>query len=92
MIEHSIPLLLPVDFGTRMGMILNMPKMQIYWENIKKHSTIHEVPNSGHLAIDIFEFPKGGWQNMYEKNPSVRIGMSPTTSPQRISRKLFEDD
>ena len=56
-VPQNIPLLLPVDLCKKLGMILNMPKMHIDWEYIKKSSQVTEIGPGGHLALPIFEFP-----------------------------------
>ena len=52
-IDQDIPLLLPVEFCKKLGMILNLPELQIRWKNINRHSDIHEIPGCGHLAVEI---------------------------------------
>ena len=70
-VNQEIPLLLPVDFCRKLGMVLSMPKQQIHWEYIKRYSDVHEVGNSRHLAIEIFEFLKTGRKNPHENSQNI---------------------
>jgi hypothetical protein len=90
-VEQELPLLLPVGFCRGLGMILNTPKMQIYWENIKKTSELHDVGNGEHFAIEIFEFPKTGWKCPHEQsNPKQIVAGSGRKVDKRITRKDYE--
>ena len=42
-------------------MVLDTPEKTVYWKNIKATQPIDEQP-SGHIAIEIFEFPKDDWK------------------------------
>ena len=72
-VDQEIPFLLPVAFCKKLGMNLSMPKMQIFWEYINRHSDVQEAGDGGHLAIEIFQFPKSGWQNPHS-NPRTIVG------------------
>ena len=89
-IDNNIPLLLPVDFRKTLGMILSMPDMKIHWKHINAFSAIHEVPGSGHLAIEIFEYPPGGWKNPYEHRKGKVTENHPDPNPTIIPRSAFE--
>ena len=61
-IEQNIPFLLPNSMCKRLGMILNYPDQYAHWTKIGVKSQIHELA-SDHVAIDIMEYPVGGWKN-----------------------------
>ena len=63
----DVPLLLPVDFCERLGMVLDLNTKKAFWKTINKHSTVARLP-TGHLAIDLFEFPANGWENPHESS------------------------
>jgi len=87
-IDQDIPLLLPVEFCRGLGMVLDLPDMDIYWKNLDRHSDVHEVGNGGHIAIDIFEFPKTGWINPHENTAKV-VGDSNKRNP-TVKRSEYE--
>ena len=55
-------------------MVLDMPKKKVHWSYLgqKVSQNIEELP-SGHVAIDIFEFPKTGWKSPHA-TPSPALG------------------
>ena len=75
-IENDIPLLLPVDFCSKLGMILDLPALVIHWTSIQSKSSITRLAGGGHLAIDLFEFPSDGWRCPYDNPSTVRAGAS----------------
>ena len=61
-LEESIPLLLPISFSKHLGMILNMPEHNFHWKHIGESQKYEEMP-TGHIAVNCFEFPQGGWKH-----------------------------
>ena len=61
-IDQNIPVLLPISFCKKLGMVLDIPEQQVHWNNIKKSSDTHELPE-GHIVVDILGFNKTGWKN-----------------------------
>ena len=59
-VKEPVPFLLPVSFSKVLGMNLLMPKQKIHWQYLGVEQSYEEL-QSGHLAIDIFEFPSTGW-------------------------------
>ena len=64
-LNEPIPFLLPVSFSEHLGMILNMPEKSIEWKYIGQKQSYTRMP-TGHIAVDCFEFPEGGWKNPHE--------------------------
>ena len=64
-LTEPIPLLLPVSLSEHLGMILNMPEKSIEWKYIGQKQSYTRMP-TGHIAVDCFEFPEGGWKNPHE--------------------------
>ena len=60
-VSEPIPLLLPITFSKALGMVLDMPEQTIFWKNLDCKQSFEEL-TSGHLAIDVFEFPPSGWK------------------------------
>ena len=71
-LKGAIPLLLPVSFSRGLGMVLDMPQKKIHWEYLKISQEFEELP-SGHIAINIFEFPPSGWKSPHT-SPGPAIG------------------
>ena len=65
----EVPLLLPVDFCERLGMVLDQ-YTKAFWKIVNKHSIVVRLP-TGHLAIDLFEFPANGWNNPHAQIAKV---------------------
>ena len=64
-LSEPIPFLLPVSFSEHLGIILNMPEKSIEWKFIERTQSYIRMP-TGHIAVDCFEFPEGGWKNPHE--------------------------
>ena len=64
-VKNSLPFLLPMPFCKKLGMILNTTDNTATWTKIGKVSEIVELP-SEHIAVDILEFPPGGWKNPHQ--------------------------
>ena len=89
-VPQEIPLLIPVGFLRKLGMILDLPEMTITWKNLaKKTSEVHEVGNAPHLAIDLFQFPtKTLWKNPHDDRKSINV--SEHSADYSIPRSAFE--
>ena len=75
-IESSLPFLLPISFCRKLGMVLDTNENTATWTKIGgKVSEVLELP-SEHIAIDVLEFPPGGWVNPHE-NPTVLYTRKP---------------
>ena len=61
-VEMEIPCLLPVELLDSLGMILNLPDKNIHWKRINRDSGLHRIGPAPHLAVNICEYPEGGWQ------------------------------
>ena len=68
-VDTEMPFLLPMSFCKKPGMILDTIENTATWKFINKVSPVHELP-SGHIAIDVMEFPKEGWTNPHEQDVS----------------------
>ena len=76
-VKNSLPFLLPMPFCKKLGMILNTTDNTATWTKIGKVSEIVELP-SEHIAVDILEFPPGGWK--------IHISaITPSTTGSRIA-------
>jgi hypothetical protein len=64
--------------------------MQIFWEYIKRYSDISEVGDGGHLAIEIFEFPKSGWKNPHAESKCLVMNPDFSKQDSTIPRSDFE--
>ena len=64
-LKQPIPFLLPVSFSKNLGMVLDMPEERITWKYIDRQQDYISMP-SGHIAVECFEFPPGGWKNPHE--------------------------
>ena len=62
-LDGPIPLLLPIAFSRGLGMVLGMPRKKVHLQYLgeKMSQTFEELP-SGHIAVNIFEFPTSGWK------------------------------
>ena len=86
-VEMEIPCLLPVELLDSLGMILNLPENNIYWKYIDRVSGLHRIGPGPHLAVNICEFPEGGWKNPYEAHNDDILGDKPL---QIVPRSAFE--
>ena len=86
-VAENIPLLLPVSFSKNLGMNLLMPKQMVHWEYLDCHQPYEEQP-SGHLAIDIFEFPKTGWKSPHDM-PGPPLGTPKNKSIKQSDYQLL---
>ena len=83
-----MPLLIPSGFCRALGMILDATTDTATWTKLGgKASKVHILP-SEHMAINLLEFPKGGWANPYDNNKNLRIGNGESKS--HVPRKEFE--
>ena len=61
-VQQSLPLLLPVTLCSTLQMHLCMGKCPVaHWKALERSSAV-TVLQSGHLAVEVFAFPKSGWQ------------------------------
>jgi len=90
-IDQNVPFLLPVEFCKKLGMILNMPDQQVHWKYINRISDVTELDQSGHLAIEIFEFPKDGWKcpHQTKRSSSIITGTDASVNS-TLTRSLYE--
>ena len=58
-VKGRLPLLLPMCFCKKLGMVLDTRVNTSEWTNIHKTSQLQEL-SSGHLVTDTLEFPPGG--------------------------------
>ena len=92
-VPSEIPLLLAVSFLKALGMILDMPEMQCHWKHLDCTSPVYEASSGGHLAVDIFEFPKHGWICPHEtRNPLLVPGCQTDRSIKRADYEYKGDD
>ena len=69
-IDNPLPFLLPMSFCKKLGMVLDTVENTATWKHIGKVSEVIELP-SEHIAIDILEFPPGGWTNPHEQQTAL---------------------
>ena len=62
-----------------------MPEAKIFWKHLDCVQVFEELP-SGHLAIDVFEFPKSGWKSPHQQQGKV---LGKATTP-LVTQKEFE--
>ena len=67
--SSEVPLLLPMSFCRRLGMVLDTNNNTADWRTLHCVSDV-VTTKSEHIAINITEFPKGGWKNPHH-NPKV---------------------
>ncbi|MEC8482419.1 MAG: C2HC-type zinc finger protein, partial [Pseudomonadota bacterium] len=73
-VECSMPLLIPSGFCRALGMILDTTDDTATWTKLGgKVSKVHILP-SEHMAINLLEFPTGGWVNPYDNKKNLRVG------------------
>ena len=60
-IQNKLPCLIPMSFCRKLGMVLDTTENTATWKYLG--NKVSEVVNleSEHIAIDILEFPPGGW-------------------------------
>ena len=83
----EIPCLLPVELLDSLGMILNLPDNKIHWKHIGVDSEVYRIGAAPHLAVNICEYPREGWQNPYEARSSNIVGTKPKSI---VPRSEFE--
>ena len=54
-------MLLPISFCKMLGMVPDMSDGTVHWKKLNRSEYFQELP-SGHIAIDIFDFPEA-WVN-----------------------------
>jgi len=85
-IDTNLPLLLPMGFCKKLGMVLDTTENTATWKNLGDKVSDVVSLDSDHIAIDILEFPEGGWQNPHQ-NP-CRVTDRPKQT--NIPRSAFE--
>jgi len=85
-IQNKLPLLIPMSFCKKLGMILDTVDNTATWKYLG--NKVSEVVNleSDHIAIDLLEFPPGGWTNPHE-TPNALTDREPDKT---ITRADFE--
>ena len=85
-IDTNLPLLLPMTFCKKLGMVLDTTNDTATWKHIgNKVSEVVTLP-SDHIAIDLLEYPPGGWQNPHQSKTTV----SDREPDVKITRADFE--
>ena len=86
-IDTNLPLLLPISFWRNLGMILDTNDNTATWKKLgNRVSEVVTLP-SEHIAIDILEFPPGGWQNPHQVADN---GLFQREPDRKITRADFE--
>ena len=60
-IESALPPLLPIPFLKKLGMVYDADAGLVKWKKLGNRVSEVETFPSGHVAIDLLEFPSGGW-------------------------------
>eukprot|EP00971_Amphidinium_carterae_P338719 6476216-Amphidinium_carterae.1 len=60
-IRGEVPLLLPIRLMEMLGAVISLPEHTIYWQAVKKRSTMVQLP-SGHVTVNIAEYGERGWR------------------------------
>ena len=89
-LENPLPLLLSIEFCRKLGLVLDTEANTAHWKRLNKTSQLQEL-GSGHLAIDLLEFPKTGWRHPAElqEQATPLITTCKPKSYQPSSRKDF---
>ena len=94
-IESELPPLLPIPFLKRLGMLYDAEDGLVTWKNLGYRISEVETLPSGHVAIDLLEFPPGGWICPHQtpgkmvQNPdraTTRAGAGQTTRRRRAAQ------
>ena len=84
-IDTDLPFLLPMSFCRKAGMILDTIASTATWKNLGDKVSDVVTLDTDHIAIDLLEFPTGGWENPHQKR-NVQ-GHTPNTA---VDRAEFE--
>ena len=61
-IVKPLPLLFSIEFCRKLGLVLDTVENTATWKHINKVSELEELA-SGHLTVDILEYPEKGWKH-----------------------------
>ncbi len=70
-VDSELPFLLPMPFLKSLGMNLDAMRDKIVWQKLGNRTSDVVPMSTGHIAIDLMEFPPTGWQCPHQASSSM---------------------
>ena len=87
--ENDVPPLIPIDLCRKLGMLLDLDAEKAVWRHAKSESKILYEP-TGHISVDLFDFPPGGWYDPRKRMNSEQLRELPEVYQVRGDLRLHD--